>query len=56
MRWVKASETNIVAEYEKTTGLVVIVKPTLKERLHAMVEAGLADSNQFFGSIRLSQL
>lgn len=45
MRRVKAGETIIVTERGKTIGQIVPVKPTLEERLQAMVDAGLAEWN-----------
>lgn len=45
MRRVKAGETIIVTEHGKTIGQIVPVKPTLEERLQAMVDAGLAEWN-----------
>jgi prevent-host-death family protein len=45
LRRVKAGETIIVTERGKTIGQIVPVKPTLEERLQAMVDAGLAEWN-----------
>jgi len=45
LRRVKAGETIIVTERGKTIGQIVPVKPTLEEKLMAMVDAGLAEWN-----------
>jgi prevent-host-death family protein len=45
MRRVKAGETIIVTERGKAVGQIIPVKPTLEERLQAMVDAGLAEWN-----------
>ena len=41
----KAGETIIVTEHGKTIGQIVPVKPTVEERIHAMVDAGHAEWN-----------
>lgn len=43
MRRVKSGETIIVTEHGKTIGQIVPVKPTVEERMLAMVAAGLAE-------------
>ena len=45
MRRVKAGETITVTEHGKTIGQIVPVKPTVEERLQAMVAAGQAEWN-----------
>lgn len=45
MRRVKAGETIIVTEHGKTIGQIVPIKPTVEERLQAMVAAGQAEWN-----------
>jgi prevent-host-death family protein len=45
LRRVKTGETIIVTERGKTIGQIVPVKPTVAERMQAMVETGLADWN-----------
>ena len=45
MRRVKAGETITVTERGKTIGQIVPVKPTVEERLQAMVAAGQAEWN-----------
>jgi len=43
MRWVKSGQTIVVTEHGKPIGLIVPVKASLEERLHAMLAAGLAE-------------
>ena len=43
MCWVKSGQTIVVTEHGKPIGLIVPVKSSLEERLHAMVAAGLAE-------------
>ena len=45
MRRVKAGETIIVTEHGKTIGQIVPVKPTVAERIQAMVAAGQMEWN-----------
>jgi prevent-host-death family protein len=45
LRRVKAGETIIVTEHGKTIGQIVPVKPTVAERIQAMVDAGQAEWN-----------
>jgi prevent-host-death family protein len=45
MRRVKAGETIIVTEHGKTIGQIVPVKPTVDERIQAMVAAGQMEWN-----------
>ena len=45
MRRVKAGETIIVTEHGKSIGQIVPIKPTIDERLRAMVGAGQAEWN-----------
>ena len=45
MRRVKAGETIIVTEHGKTIGQIVPVKPTVEERLQAMVASGQMEWN-----------
>ena len=45
MRRVKAGETIIVTEHGKTIGQIIPIKPTVEERLQAMVAAGQAEWN-----------
>ena len=45
MRRVKAGETITVTEHGKTIGQIVPVKPTVEERIQAMVTAGQAEWN-----------
>ncbi len=45
LRRVKAGETIIVTEHGKAIGQIIPAKPTVEERLQAMVAAGLADWN-----------
>ena len=45
MRRVKAGETIIVTEHGKSIGQIVPIKPTVEERLQAMVGAGQAEWN-----------
>ena len=45
LRRVKAGETIIITEYGKTIGMIVPVKPTVDDRIQALVEGGLADWN-----------
>jgi prevent-host-death family protein len=43
MHRVKSGQTIVVTEHGKPIGLIVPVKASLEERLHAMVAAGLAE-------------
>ena len=45
MRRVKGGETIIVTERGKSIGLITPIKPTLNEKLQAVVDAGLAEWN-----------
>lgn len=45
MRRVKAGETITVTEHGKTIGQIIPVKPTVEERIRAMVAAGQAEWN-----------
>jgi prevent-host-death family protein len=45
MRRVKGGETIIVTERGKTIGQIIPVKPTIEEKLQAVVDAGLAEWN-----------
>ena len=45
MRRVKAGETITVTEHGKTIGQIVPIKPTVEERIQAMVAAGQAEWN-----------
>jgi prevent-host-death family protein len=45
MRRVKAGETIIVTEHGRTIGQIVPVRPTVDERIQAMVSAGQAEWN-----------
>ena len=45
LRKVKAGETIIVTERGKIIGQIVPLKPSLDERMQALVEAGIADWN-----------
>jgi prevent-host-death family protein len=45
MRRVKAGETILVTEHGRTIGQIVPVKPTLEEKLQAVVDSGLAEWN-----------
>jgi len=45
LRRVKAGETIIVTEHGKTIGQIIPIKPTVEERLQAMVSAGQAEWN-----------
>jgi prevent-host-death family protein len=45
MRRVKAGETIIVTEHGRTIGQIVPVRPTVDERIQAMVAAGQAEWN-----------
>lgn len=45
LRRVKAGETITVTERGKTIGLIIPIKPTVEERLQAMVAAGQAEWN-----------
>lgn len=45
MRRVKAGETITVTEHGKTIGQIVPVKPTVEERLQAMVASGQVEWN-----------
>jgi prevent-host-death family protein len=45
MRRVKAGETITVTEHGKTIGQIVPVRPTVEERLQAMVASGQAEWN-----------
>ena len=42
MQRVKSGQTIVVTEHGKPIGLIVPVKASVEERLHAMVAAGLA--------------
>lgn len=46
LRRVKAGETITVTEHGKTIGQIIPVKPTIEERLQAMVAAGQAEWNE----------
>ena len=43
LRRVKAGETIIVTERGKTIGQIVPVKPTLEQRLRALVDSGIVE-------------
>jgi prevent-host-death family protein len=45
MRRVKSGETIIVTERGKTIGQIIPVKPTIEEKLQAVVDSGLAEWN-----------
>jgi prevent-host-death family protein len=45
MRRVKAGETIIVTEHGKSIGQIIPIKPSIEERLQAMVSAGQAEWN-----------
>ena len=45
LRRVKTGETIIVTEHGKAIGQIVPIKPTVEERLQAMVTAGQAEWN-----------
>jgi prevent-host-death family protein len=45
MRRVKGGETIIVTERGKTIGQIIPVRPTIEEKLQAVVDAGLANWN-----------
>jgi len=45
LRRVKAGETITVTEHGKTIGYIIPVKPTVEERIQAMVAAGQAEWN-----------
>ena len=45
MRRVKSGQTIVVTEHGKPIGQIVPVKASVEERLHAMVDAGLAEWN-----------
>jgi prevent-host-death family protein len=45
LRKVKAGETIIVTERGKIIGQIVPLKPSLDERMQALIEAGIADWN-----------
>ena len=45
MRRVKGGETIIVTEHGKTIGQIIPVKPTIEEKLQAVVDSGLAEWN-----------
>jgi prevent-host-death family protein len=45
LRRVKAGETITVTEHGKTIARIIPAKPTVDERLHAMVAAGQAELN-----------
>jgi len=45
LRRVKRGETIIVTERGKPIGQIIPIKPTIEEKLQAMVDAGLADWN-----------
>jgi prevent-host-death family protein len=45
LRKVKAGETIIVTEHGKMIGQIIPIKPTLEEKLQAVVAAGVAEWN-----------